>query len=134
MESRSGEGAEPDGDDAPYHLPDDSQADSDHVILETECPSLDDLNFTPRVQGSHVSASRPSFQPQFMQTAVPPCFFPTVSCLGFFRGPFADAGAIQHPRAMPTFSHQLYDDDEDYGQPMHLGMGLNLNGNFFPQD
>ena len=134
MESGSGEGARADGDDALYHLPDDSQADSDHVILETECPSSDDLNFTPGVQGSHVSASGPSFQPHFMQTAVPPRFFPVVSRPGFFRGPFVVAGAIQHPRAMPTFSHQLYDDDEDYGQPMHLGMGLNLNGNCFPQD
>ena len=91
METGSGDGAGADGDDAAYNLPDNSQADSDHVILETECPSSDDLNFTPGVQGSHVSACRPSFEPDFMQTAVPPCFFPAVSRPGFFRGPFADA-------------------------------------------
>ena len=107
MVTAVGDGTGADGDDAAYHLPDDSQADSDHVILETES---DDLNFTSGVQGSHVSASGPSFQPYFM----PPRFFPAVSRPGFFRGPFSDAGAVQHPRAMPTFSHQLYDDDQDY--------------------
>ena len=115
METRPGDGTGADGDNAAYHLPDDSQADSDHVILETECPSSDDLNFTPGIQGSHVSASGPSFQPHFMESIVPPRFFPAMSCPGFFRGPFSDAEAIQHPRAMPTFSHQLYDDDQDYG-------------------
>ena len=49
--------------DSDYHLPDNSQVNSDNIILETESPSLDDLNFTPGVQGSHVSASGSLFHP-----------------------------------------------------------------------
>ena len=134
VEPGAGDGGGADGDDSDYHLPDDSQVNSDHIILETECPSSDDLHFTPGVQGSQVGASTPAFHPQFKHSALPPRFFPPMSRPAYFTRPYSDAGVIQLPRAMPTFSQHLYDSDQDYGQPLHLGTGLNLNSHCFSQD
>ena len=74
-----------DGDNSDYHLLDDSQLDLHQIILETECPSLDDLNFIPGVHRSHVSASEPSLCPQLMHIVLPPCFFLVVSRPSFLE-------------------------------------------------